>query len=67
MPVRDPVIRFLAKTHSGKRAYAVVEVPDEVKTLKEANDYVWEKMKRAVEKGWIMLLPTIDIYQLEED
>ena len=47
-----------------KKAYAVVEVPDETKTAKEADDYIWEKMKRAIEMQMLELLPRVEVYKL---
>ena len=49
-----------------KNAYATFSVPDEIKTPKEAEIYIWEQMKRAVKMRMIELLPEFSIYQLEE-
>jgi len=46
-------------------AYAVVEVPVEIKTVKEADDWVWEQMKRAVDLRDVILLPSVKVYQLD--
>lgn len=66
--LKEPLIKRFSSSSSGtKKAYAIVyEIPDEVTTLKEANDWLWDKMKKAVEKGWIELLPRIDIYEFAE-
>ena len=49
-----------------KKVHATVEVPDEIKTVEEADEWIWEKMKRAVEMGMIELLPNVDVYQVRE-
>ena len=66
--LEEPLIKRFSSSSSGtKKAYAIVyKIPDEVTTVKEANNWLWEKMKRAVEKGWIELLPSIDIYDFAE-
>ena len=48
-----------------KRAYVIFQVPEEIKTEKEAEKYVWDKMVAAVEKGSIELLPDFDMHQIE--
>ena len=48
-----------------KKAYVIFQVPEEIKTEKEAEKYVWDKMVAAVEKGSIELLPDFDIHQIE--
>lgn len=48
-----------------KKAYVIFQVPEEIKTEKEAEKYIWEKMVAAVEKGSIELLPDFDIHQIE--
>ena len=49
-----------------RKVYATVEVPDYIKTAKEADRWVWEKMKRALEMQMIELLPEFEVYQLAE-
>ena len=48
-----------------KKAYVTFEIPEEIKTEEEAEEYVWNKMVAAVEKGSIGLLPDFDIYKIE--
>jgi len=48
-----------------KKAYVIFQVPEEIKTEKEAEKYIWDKMVAAVEKGSIELLPDFDIHQIE--
>ena len=48
-----------------KKAYVVFQIPEEIKTEKEAEKYVWDRMVTAVEKGLIELLPDFDVHQIE--
>ena len=48
-----------------KKAYATFQIPEEIKEEKEAEEYLYEKMVAAVEKGSTQLLPDFDIYRIE--
>ncbi len=48
-----------------KKAYVIFQLPEEIKTEKEAEKYILDKMVAAVEKGSIELLPGFNIHQIE--
>lgn len=48
-----------------KKAYAIFQIPEEIKTEKEAEEYIWKKMVDAVEKGFIELLPDFEVHKME--
>ena len=48
-----------------KKAYVIFQIPEEIKTEEEAEEYIWNKMVAAVEAGTIGLLPDFDINKIE--